>query len=246
MLDVLQKDKLKKYMPWIIFVVQAIVIVAVGFGIQDVWYKVIISFIGLCFNFFTCIGKRWGFLAGALYAITNSAMSFYDQIYASAVFMVAIQLPMAIYTFITWKKSQQSEPKQLKKMGKKFIIATCIAFPLSMTAIYFILDALKSNGPFFDALFFSITLMSCILLAAYYRSAYIFVGLSGFSGIALWGYQAIVNGEGISLLILYIFVFINSLGAIKQQYWHKKTLINPELLEANNEQSIAKKKEIIN
>lgn len=214
----------KKYLPWTLFIAQAIVIVVVGIVVKDLWYKILISIAGLCFNFLTCQGMRWGFIAGAVYALTNAIMSFTEQIYASAVFMLIIQLPMAIYTFATWKKAQEKEQKQLKKMSKKQLIITIIAFPLSITAIYFILFAIKSNGPIFDAIFFSMTLMSCILLAVYYRSAYVFVCLSGFSGIALWLYQLIANGTGASLLTLYVFVFINSLGAIKAQYFNKKSI----------------------
>lgn len=213
----LQRSPVKAF----IFAIQLIAILAVGLAVHDVWYKILISVLGIGFNFFTCYGKRIGFLMGAAYALAYTAMGFSEQIYATAIFMLLIQVPMAVYTYITWGKPQKKEALQLKKLTTKQIVAFGMAFPLSILLIYCVLHALGSNGPLLDALFFSITLMSCILLACYYRCAYLFVGLSGLAGIVLWSYQMIANGAGASLLVLYLCVFVNSLGAIRAQYLKK-------------------------
>ncbi len=201
---------------------QIAVIIGVGIAVNDVWYKIVISLLGLGFNFFTSAGKRFGFLFGCAYAVTYSAMAFSENIYASAVFMLFVQLPLAFYSYIKWKSNQSKSNTVLKKLNKKQSFATGISFPVSVAVIYCILNALNSNGPFLDAVFFSITLVSCVLLALYYRSAYLFVALSGVAGTAFWGYQLVVNHTGASVLTLYFFVFLNALTAIKQQYFNKE------------------------
>lgn len=202
----------------LLLLAQTAAIIAVGIVVNDIWYKIIISLLGLGFNFFTSNGKRFGFLFGCAYALTYSAMAFSERIYASAVFMLLIQLPVAAYSFISWKKSQGKGEIKLKKLTAKQSTVVGILFFASIAGIYFILKAFDSNGPLLDAIFFSITLLSCVLLALYYRSAYLFVALSGVAGTAVWAYQLIVNNTGASVLTLYVFVLINALTAIKQQY----------------------------
>lgn len=221
-MEIMKNIRKNEILKILLLSVQTVAIITVGIAVKDVWYKIIISLLGLGFNFFTSNGKRFGFLFGCAYALTYSAMAFSERIYASAVFMLFIQLPVALYSFISWKKSQSKGEVKLKKLTVKQSIVVGILFFISIAGIYFILNAVKSNGPLLDAVFFSITLLSCVLLAFYYRSAYLFVALSGVAGTAVWAYQLIVNNTGASVLTLYVFVLINALSAIKQQYLNKK------------------------
>lgn len=205
----------------ILLACQTAAIIAVGVVVNDVWYKIVISLLGLGFNFFTSDGKRFGFLFGCAYAATYSVMAYSERIFASAVFMMLIQLPVALYSFISWKKTQSKGEVKLKKLTTKQGAVVGVLFFASIVVIYFILKAVNSNGPLLDAIFFSITLLSCVLLALYYRSAYLFVALSGAAGTAVWAYQMAVNNTGASVLTLYVFVLINAMMAIKQQYLDK-------------------------
>lgn len=205
-----------------IFAIQLFVICAAGIFSGDIWFQIILSALGLGFNFFTCFGKRFGFLLGAAYAIAYAVMGFHDKIYATAIFMLFVQLPVAVAAYFRWRKINESDKPAMKELSHKQSAGLVLLFFACAAGIWFVLNAFKSNGPLTDSVFFTITLLSCILLERYYRSAYLFVGLSGIAGIVLWSCQLIVNHTGWSLLALYACVFINSLSAVKQHYLVKK------------------------
>lgn len=205
-----------------LFAIELTGIILAAVFAKDNALKIAISLSGLCFNFLTCYGMRYGFLIGVGYALMYTVMAFMDKIYASAVFMLIVQAPMAVMSFINWSK-QKNNVQESKKLSKKQSIIIAAAFPVAIGAIFGILYLLKSNGALTDSIFFAITLMSCILLIKRYRAAYLFVGLSGLSGVALWAFQMVQNKTGLSLLVLYACVLLNSLGAIKEQYFAKKT-----------------------
>lgn len=202
----------------IVLAIQLLGICTAGILSGDMWYQMLLSIFGLGFNFFTCFGKRFGFLLGAVYALLYAVMGFGNKIYATAIFMLLVQLPVAVATYFRWNKITGPDEPKMKKFSYRQSAVLIIASLVCAAVIYFVLYMFKSNGPLTDSIFFTITLISCVLLERYYRCAYLFVGLSGIAGIALWSYQLIVNHTGLSLLALYICVFINSLSAVKNHY----------------------------
>lgn len=195
---------------------QVIIIVACGIAVSDVWYKIIISAAGIVFNFLVSSGKRSGFIVGACYAVAYGIMSYMEAVYASALFMLVIQLPMAVISFISWRK-QKTNKVEMQDLSLKKRIATFLALIIIHVILYLLLSKSNASSTFFDAFFFSSSLISCILLAKKKKEAYFIIMLSGIAGTLLWLSQFILNGTGISVLLLNFFTFINSLRGIKIQ-----------------------------
>lgn len=131
--------------------------------------------------------------------------------------MIVIQVPSAIYSYASWNKSQV-DSATLKKMSIKGILISIATLLVTYTSIYFTLKHLNGSGAIFDAFFLSTSLISCILLAKYYRAAYVFIFLSGVAGTALWMFQFFLKGQGITLMTLNAFVLINAVIGIIKNY----------------------------
>ena len=92
----MKKQTLSKNKEIILITLQVLIIVLSGILVRDEFYRIIISAAGIAFNFLVCSGKRFGFVVGMLYAVSYGIMSYFDEIYASCVFMLLIQFPSAI------------------------------------------------------------------------------------------------------------------------------------------------------
>lgn len=198
----------------IIFVaVQVLIIVLSGILIQDEFYRIIISAAGITFNFLVCSGKRFGFVIGMLYALSYGTMSYFDGIYASCVFMLLIQFPSAIISFITWRK-QEDVCVKMQRLSNLKRICVALAFIFTDIIAYMLLKHLNGSGAVFDAFFFSASFISCILLAIKKKEAYFVILLSGLAGTTLWCYQFFKNDIGLSVLLLNFFVLLNSVRGL--------------------------------
>lgn len=197
---------------------QAVVIALTGLLSGDVWYSIVISLIGVVFNFLVSINQPVGFLFGFAYAITNGALSFYTGVYATFGFMIFLQAPMALYSYFSWGKKQRQGRGELRRMTGKGIVALCISMLTLGTVMYAILGWLNSAAVLVDDIFFVFSVSACLLLAFRYKNAYIVTLLSGLGGTALWTYQMITVNNGFSLSVFYLIVSVNSVIAIYQQY----------------------------
>lgn len=208
---------IKKFKLPILMIIQITIILTVGLIANDVWYSIVVSVIGITFNMLVSLKKSIGFLVGFIYAIGSGIIAFNDAIYATFVFMIVLQAPMAIYSFISWRKNSTNN-NPLKIMNHKQFSILCIAMILLAVAMYFILRELNSSNVVCDAIFFVFSVSACLLLAFRYKTAFIVTLLSGLGGTALWLYQSIVTNIGISLAVFYIIVSVNSIYAIYTNY----------------------------
>lgn len=210
-----QKQLLKQMLT---LLAQIIVIVIVGVVTKDIWYSIAISVLGISFNFLVAINNPIGFIFGTLYAITQGIMAYYTAIYATFGFMICIQAPMAIYTFIAWHKKKKASASIMKPMPIKVAAITLALMAVGTVAVFFILKALKSKSIIVDLIFFMFSICACILLALRYKNAYFLTLFSGLGGTALWIYQAITTKQGITLAVFYAIASLNSVVAVYQQY----------------------------
>ena len=94
----------KKYS--LLLLIQFIIILLSGIFSSDTWYAIGVSIIGVVFNFLVSLNNPVGFLFGFVYAITNGILAYNGQIYATFIFMLFLQAPMALYSFIKLEKKE--------------------------------------------------------------------------------------------------------------------------------------------
>lgn len=208
----------------VILVAQAIIILLTGIFTNDIWYSIGISIIGVIFNFLVSCNKPIGFIFGFVYAITNGVFAYYTKVYATFGFMIIMQAPMAIYSFVSWKKTQASGQPIMKKMNYKGFIIMIVSMAMVAVAMYFVLIKLNSSNVIVDLIFFVFSVTACLLLALRYKIAYIVTLFSGIGGTVLWIFQTISTKNGLSIAIFYAIVAINSCMAIFEQYIKKPKL----------------------
>lgn len=206
----------KKYR--VLLIIQLLVILLVGIVSGDAAYAVGISLIGVVFNFLVSINNPIGFLFGFVYAITNGIMAYYTGIYATFIFMLLLQAPMAIYSFKSWGKKKKSSDAIMKKMSLKQIIGLSFSMIVLGIVMYFVLKAFNSTSILIDDIFFIFSVSACLLLAFCYKNAYIITLISGICGTVLWTYQMLETGNGFSIAAFYMIVSINSIIAVYEQY----------------------------
>lgn len=201
---------------------QLFLVTACGIASKDIWYAIVVSIIGVVFNFLVSLGNPLGFWFGLAYAVTNGALAFQTGTYASFAFMFFLQAPMAVYSFFSWRKKEQVNEAVMKKMSAKQVALLISIMLLLGFVMFFVLTKLHSNAVLADDVFFVFSVSACILLAFGYKNAYIVTLLSGLGGTVLWGYQMIHTGSGLSIAVFYVIVSINSIIAIYRQYFKQK------------------------
>ena len=93
----------------IMILVQTVVIIAAGFFSGDSAFALINSGIGVVFNYLVSVNQPVGFWFGVVYALMNGVIALQGGIYATAFFMFVIQAPMAVYSYISWKKKKGAD-----------------------------------------------------------------------------------------------------------------------------------------
>ena len=202
----------------ILLVLQLAAVIISGFISGDTLYASANAVIGVIFNFLVSLNFPVGFIFGFVYAITNGILAFHTKVYATFLFMIFLQAPMAIYSFIKWHRKKSSVESEMKIMNKKQL-ALLGAFMISLGFImYFVLKKLNSSSVIFDDIFFVCSVSACLLLAMYFRNAYIVTLFSGLFGTVLWVVQYFSTHQGLSVAVFYCIVLINSIIAVCRQY----------------------------
>ena len=200
-----------------LLILQLAAVVASGVISGDAVYAIGNAVIGVVFNFLVSLNFSAGFLFGFIYAVTNGILAYQTKVYATFVFMILLQAPMAIYSFAKWHSKKQADIT-MKVMNRKQISLLCLFMVLLGFIMYFVLYRLNSSSVVFDDFFFVFSVTACLLLAFYYKNAYVITMLSGLFGTVLWSYQYAAAQQGLSVAVFYLIVFINSIIAVYQQY----------------------------
>lgn len=205
-----------------LIILQLACVIASGFASGDTLYATANAVIGLMFNFLVSMQIPIGFIFGFVYAVTNGMIAFGTKVYATFAFMILLQAPMAIYSYIKWKRADSAKETQMKTMNKKQLTLLISLMLLLGLVMYFVLTALKSNSVIFDDFFFVFSVTACLLLAMYFKNAYIVTLLSGLFGTVLWTVQFIKTNQALSLAVFYFIVLLNSCIAVYRQYKPKR------------------------
>ena len=204
----------------LLFLQIAAIAVSGVFG-GDTTFALITALIGITFNFLVSMNIAPGFLFGFVYAVCNGILAWQTNVYATFVFMIFMQAPMALYSFWKWhgkKKETEAIMRKMNRRERTFMIVGAIVLFAIMTGILSAVNGALNANVLFDTFFFVCSVTACIGLAACYKNAYIVNLGSGIGGTILWLYKAITMETGISMAVFFVIVAINSALAVHQQY----------------------------
>lgn len=201
----------------VLLIIQFAAVIVSGVISGDTAYAIVNAVIGVVFNCLVSLNFSAGFIFGFIYAVTNGILAYQTKVYATFAFMIFLQAPMAIYSFIKWHSKKQADIK-MKVMNRKQIALLCSFMLLLGFVMYFVLNKLHSSSVIFDDFFFVFSVTACLLLAFYYKNAYVITMLSGLFGTVLWSFQYFETRQGLSVVVFYFIVLMNSIIAVFQQY----------------------------
>ena len=197
----------------LLFLQIAAIAVSGVFG-GDTTFALITALIGITFNFLVSMNIASGFLFGFVYAVCNGILAWQTNVYATFVFMIFMQAPMALYSFWKWHGKKKETEAIMKKMNRReltFMIVGAIVLFAIMAGILSAVNGALNANVLFDTFFF-------VGQAACSKNAYIVHLGSGIGGTILWLYKAITMETGISMAVFFAIVAINSALAVHQQY----------------------------
>lgn len=203
-----------------LLILQLLAVAGAGAASNDTAFVTInaLILIGVIFNFLVSLNVPVGFIFGFAYAVTNGIIAFKTKVYATFAFMIFMQAPMAVYSFVKWNNKKSNGEKNMSVMNKKQLSLLSLFMILLGTIMYFILSMLRSGNVIFDDIFFVFSVSACLLLAMYFKNAYIITLLSGLFGTVLWSIQYFTINQGLSVAVFYFIALINSVIAVCQKY----------------------------
>lgn len=203
-----------------LLILQLLAVAGAGAASNDTAFVTInaLILIGVIFNFLVSLNVPVGFIFGFAYAVTNGIIAFKTKVYATFAFMIFMQAPMAVYSFVKWNNKKSNGEKNMSVMNKKQLSLLSLFMILLGTIMYFILSMLRSGNVIFDDIFFVFSVSACLLLAMYFKNAYIITLLSGLFGTVLWSIQYFTINQGLSVAVFYFIVLISSVIAVCQKY----------------------------
>ena len=198
----------------LLFLQIAAIAVSGVFG-GDTTFALITALIGITFNFLVSMNIASGFLFGFVYAVCNGILAWQTNVYATFVFMIFMQAPMALYSLRKWHGKKKETEAIMKKMDRReltsMVVGAIVLFVI-MTGILSAINGAFNANVLFDTFFFVCSVTAC------YKNAYIVNLGSGIGGTILWLYKAITMETGISMAVFFAIVALNSALAVQQQY----------------------------
>ena len=172
----------KKY---IVLLLQIAAVAAAGVIGGDTLFALVTALIGITFNFMVSMNFAPGFLFGFVYAVCNGILAWQTKVYATFVFMIFMQAPMALYSFWKWRGEKKQTETIMRKMNRRELSVTVLGAMVLFGIIAAVLSRVNGTldiNVFFDTFFFVCSAIACIGLAACYKNGNRDIGSRLFSG----------------------------------------------------------------
>lgn len=183
------------------------------------------ALIGVTSLVFAAKGNVWAQILMIVFSILYGIISFRFRYWGEMITYLAMTMPMAVWSTITWLKNPSKENKnevQIQKLTSTHIIGL-IFFGIIITAVfYFIL--LRLNTPNLLLSTISITTSFVAVSLTMLRSSYYAVGYAAndIVLIVLWSLASVQNPVYIPVTINFVIFFLNDVyGFIN---WKKREL----------------------
>lgn len=183
------------------------------------------ALIGVTSLVFAAKGNVWAQILMIVFSILYGIISFRFRYWGEMITYLAMTMPMAVWSTITWLKNPSKENKnevQIQKLTSTHIIGL-IFFGIIITAVfYFILLRLNTPNLLFSTI--SITTSFVAVSLTMLRSSYYAVGYAAndIVLIVLWSLASVQNPVYIPVTINFVIFFLNDVcGFIN---WKKREL----------------------
>ena len=204
-------------------------------GFNDIlWISDIASIIGTIYIILVAKHIKWSLILSLISTSIIAFTNYYQGIWFNFALNVCVNIPVAIYGFVTWNKNEKNDfNKTLNVLSKKARILVwggyALAVPIFMTILYLI----KSNLFYIDAIYNAGCFIGAFLCSKTYIDQFPIFIFANLSGITMYVILCTTNINNLPLLLLnIIYTIVNIIG-----YFNWKKLIK-NLKTENNDQII--------
>lgn len=188
--------------------------IVVSFSIFDRenYLVLLASLIGVTSLIFNAKGNPFGQILMVIFSILYGVISYSFRYYGEMITYLAMTMPMAAFSFISWitnpYKGRKSEVT-VNKVGKKEYLFMAVLSAAVTVLFYFILDAFGTANIIPSTL--SVTTSFVAVYLTFRRSPYFAVAyaLNDLVLIVLWVLASIENIHYISVIVCFVAFFIN-------------------------------------
>lgn len=227
-LRALEKQSKFKLIWYTIFIILGI---ACLFIEPNSWIYVLDLFIILINIDLVSKGKIIGVYIGIAECLLYSYVTFIAGLYGECIKMFLINIPLNIFTLISWsknlkaqkevsyKKNDENDSIIIKKLSKKSYIYIASLLILGYVAAYFGLKLLKTSALYLSAGALICSICSKILSGLRYKETWLFTIMSNTIGAAMW-IQVIITGSASgSINLTELPAFFSSLACLSNAFY---------------------------
>lgn len=225
-LRALQKENKFRIIWYVVFGVLATVCLGLDFRNWQAWFNVADLIILMINIDLVSRGKIVGIYIGLIECFMYIYICYVTGLYGEIIKMCALNIPLNIFSIISWTKSLKEQKKKkysdakeessvvIKKLKAKSYIWIALGSVLLYVGFYFGLKAIGSNALIFSTAVLTLTVFAKILSGLRYKENYLFSLAAGILSTLMWIEVIVTSAKSGSFDYSILLMVLNSLAIV--------------------------------
>lgn len=225
-LRALQKENKFRIIWYVVFGVLAAVCLGLDFRNWQAWFNVADLIILMINIDLVSRGKIVGIYIGLIECFMYIYICYVSGLYGEIIKMCALNIPLNIFSIISWTKSLKEQKKKkysdakeensvvIKKLKAKSYIWIALGSVVLYVGFYFGLKAISSNALIFSTAVLTLTVFAKILSGLRYKENYLFSLAAGILSTLMWIEVIVTSAKSGSFDYSILLMVLNSLAIV--------------------------------
>lgn len=225
-LRALQKENKFRIIWYVVFGVLAAVCLGLDFRNWQAWFNVADLLILMINIDLVSRGKIVGIYIGLIECFMYIYICYVSGLYGEIIKMCALNIPLNIFSIISWTKSLKEQKKKkysdakeessvvIKKLKAKSYIWIALGSVVLYVGFYFGLKAIGSNALIFSTAVLTLTVFAKILSGLRYKENYLFSLAAGILSTLMWIEVIVTSAKSGSFDYSILLMVLNSLAIV--------------------------------
>ena len=225
-LRALQKENKFRIIWYVVFGVLAAVCLGLDFRNWQAWFNVADLIILMINIDLVSRGKIVGIYIGLIECFMYIYICYVTGLYGEIIKMCALNIPLNIFSIISWTKSLKEQKKKkysdakeessvvIKKLKAKSYIWIALGSVVLYVCFYFGLKAIGSNALIFSTAVLTLTVFAKILSGLRYKENYLFSLAAGILSTLMWIEVIVTSAKSGSFDYSILLMVLNSLAIV--------------------------------
>lgn len=225
-LRALQKENKFRIIWYVVFGVLAAVCLGLDFRNWQAWFNVADLIILMINIDLVSRGKIVGIYIGLIECFMYIYICYVSGLYGEIIKMCALNIPLNIFSIISWTKSLKEQKKKkysdtkeessvvIKKLKAKSYIWIALGSVVLYVGFYFGLKAIGSNALIFSTAVLTLTVFAKILSGLRYKENYLFSLAAGILSTLMWIEVIVTSAKSGNFDYSILLMVLNSLAIV--------------------------------